>query len=290
MRGLLVFLLGAAGCIAPGMLTDGTSVSVGDHATGALRGGRRLPFRGEGYLVPKRWQDRQRNYGADELVELLARSARTVNRMQPHSLLGIADLSQRGGGGTAEHRSHRSGRDVDLLYYSTDLDGNPVTPTEMVYFTPLGASVQPAPVIGIQPEQRVPAEPSTPPPTRLDVARTWTLIKVLVTDPQVSVQWIFVGQPLVQLILQHARRQNEPAYIIERATAVMHQPSDAQSHMDHWHVRIFCPTSDRYQGCSDRGPARWLKKQMKYLDAPPDPGATLNLARLTLRPLGLFGL
>jgi penicillin-insensitive murein endopeptidase len=69
----------------------------------------------------------------------------------------------------------------------------------------------------------------------------------------------------------------------------MHQPSDAQTHMDHWHLRIFCSPSDRAQGCNDRGPARWLKKDLKYLDTPPLEDPPLNLA-LALRPLGLFGL
>jgi len=288
MRHLLLLLLlpTLASCVGPGLLTDGTSVSVGNHATGALRGGRKLPASGDGYLVPRRWQERDRSFGTDELVELLVRSSRRVARVYPRSVLGIADLSPKGGGGSPEHRSHRSGRDVDLLYYMLDEEGKPLAPSEMIFLDDKGVSVKPKLSVPTSPEQKVPT-PQPPPPERtLDVSRTWALVRALISDPSVSVQWIFIGRPLAQLLLQHARRRGEAAYLIERAEAVMHQPSDAQNHMDHWHLRVFCSPSDRYQGCQDRGPARWLKKDLKYLDTPPEP-APLNLAQLALRQLHL---
>jgi penicillin-insensitive murein DD-endopeptidase len=297
MRRLFLVVLGVAGCIGPGLLTDGTSVSVGNHATGMLRSGRRLPFHGDGYLMPRRWQDRQRNYGTDELVELLARSARRVQRMYPNSVLGVADLSPRGGGGTPEHRSHRSGRDVDLLYYVTDTDGKPIGPTEMILLDAQGQSVTPKGLsLPTHPEQKkAPPPASAPVPLRkLDIPRTWAMVRTLLTDPQVSVQWIFIGRPIADLLLQHARRRKEPEHLIEKAMMVMHQPSDAQTHMDHWHLRIFCAPSDRYLGCIDRGPARWLKKDLKYLDTP-QPVASLEAlrldrSRLVLPHLPLVGL
>lgn len=315
-RLVVVLLLVAAGCVGPGLLTDGTTVSLGTHSTGALRAGRRLPFRGEGYIVPRRWQERQRNFGTDELVELLVRSARRVHRLLPGSLLGVADLSPRGGGATPEHRSHRSGRDVDLIYYMTDLEGRPVLPTEMIYFDASGLSV-PAkrsslsthPEGGGSPggvgpegggsrgggeEERRGGETPTSSPApvrRVDIPRTWAMVRTLVTDPQVPVQWIFIGRPIAELLIQHARKSKEPDFVIERALAVMHQPSDAQNHMDHWHLRIFCAPSDRYQGCVDRGPPRWLKKDLKYLDTPhPVAPLPLDLAGLGLERHRLAGL
>jgi penicillin-insensitive murein endopeptidase len=278
-------------CVGPGLLSDGSSVSVGNHATGALRHGRRLPPRGEGYLVPRRWLDRQRSFGTDELVELLVRASRKVHRAQPGALLGVADLSPRGGGSTPEHRSHRSGRDVDLLYYALDGRGKPVVPAEMLFFDRKGAVARPATQPATPPRRGAPpppAPPEPPPdpsaPATLDLPRTWAMVRALITDPQVSVQWIFVGRPIADLLLQHARRRREPAHILERAAAVMHQPSDAQTHMDHWHVRVFCAASDRSQGCKDRGPARWMKKDLKYVDEPGEPDPPLDVAMITLRP------
>jgi len=157
-----------------------------------------------------------------------------------------------------------------------------VPPADMVPLDVKGNGIPTRSALPTHPEHRPPPAPAPGPERKLDVVRTWFMIRSLITDPKVSVQWIFVGRPLSQLLLQHARRRNEPGYIIERAEAVMHQPSDAQNHMDHWHLRLFCAPSDRYQGCIDRGPARWLKKDLKYVDSP-QPVA--QLAPVDLRAL-----
>jgi len=235
-------------------------------------------------------------------VQLLVRAARRVNRLHRNSLLGVADLSAPGGGSTPEHRSHRSGRDVDLLYYMTDAAGKPLPPTEMIFFDREGgervAASQPAAAASPSRMPRAKAErrpariPASQPALRkIDVPRTWEAVKALLTDPETSVQWIFIGEPIAKLLLQHARRRREPAYLLERAATVMHQPSDAQTHMDHWHLRIFCASSDRHQGCIDRGPSRWMKKELKYADSPAEPSPLpASVARLTLQPLRIVGL
>ena len=61
-----------AGCV-PGGLTDFSSVSVGTFNAGALRHGRRLAARGEGYIVPPLWAARDASWGTDELVGLIER-------------------------------------------------------------------------------------------------------------------------------------------------------------------------------------------------------------------------
>jgi len=292
---LVASALVLAGCVGPGLLTDGSSVSHGTTSTGALREGVVLPARGDGYYIPKRWRERKRNYGTDELVQLLVRVARRVEGAHRGSLLGVADLSPRGGGPTPEHKSHRSGRDVDLVFFQLDEKGKPARPEEMVEFDKDGNRVvtaasqptgQPAPQSGAE----ATSQPTEPPPIRkLDLDRNWTLVRSLVLDPKVSVQWIFIGRPISRLLLSHARRKKEPSYVIERAATVMHH---AHAHMDHLHVRVFCAVSDRGLGCRDRGPARWLKKEIKYVDAPPPPAPSAArglLARLVLRPFRLLG-
>ncbi len=290
---LLLIVAGCGSCVGPGLLTDGSTVSVGTQSRGALRHGSRLAFHGDGYMVPKRWRDRRRNYGTDELVQLLVRTARRVKKGNRSAILGIADLSPRGGGPTPEHRSHWSGRDVDLLLYATDLKGAAIRPAAMLVFDANGMVVVPAtqpaanhtggqPAVGMghqtagkltstkaTPTAGDPASPSPVAGAKLDLASNWALIKALVTDPAISVQWIFVGRAITRLLLKHARRTGEPEHIIRRAMAVMHQPSDAQTHMDHMHVRIFCSRSDRHLGCQHWGPSRWLKKKIKYLYLPP---------------------
>ena len=295
------------GCVGPGMLTDGTSVSVGTTSKGALRNGSTLPFSGDGYVIPRRWKERGRNHGTEELITLLVRSARKVNRAHRGGVLGVADLSAPGGGPTAEHRSHYSGRDVDLIFYAADLQGKALIPQAMRYFNREGMMVVPGlqaakppgvrPVVVSPPSPPSPAAPSSPTaptaptPRRLDIARNWSLVKALVTDSQVPVQWIFVGRPIVRMLLSYAKRKREPKYIIERAASVLHQPSDSNTHMDHYHVRIFCSLPDRRLGCVDHGPRRWFKKDIKYIDAPlRSPPLPSGLAHLALKNLRLRGL
>ncbi|MBW2735883.1 MAG: penicillin-insensitive murein endopeptidase, partial [Deltaproteobacteria bacterium] len=287
------------GCIGPGMLTDGSSVSSGSHSRGVLRHPSALPFRGLGYDMPPTWRARQRNFGTDELVRLLERVALRVRREKPGGVLGVADLSPLGGGQTPQHHSHHSGRDVDLIPYATDLKGKPLPPVAMVHFDGDGMSVPPTasapsstptsktapktnePVAEKMKSESSPASaPAGPPlhPRRFDVARNWALIKALVTDPEIPVQWIFIGRKLNKLLIRYARRKREPPTLIIRALRVMRQPGDASPHTDHFHVRIFCAPSDRGLGCDDRGPSRWFKKTIKYRDAPPHPQPLGDLA------------
>ena len=287
---VLILILACTSCVGPGLLTDGTSVSVGTHSRGVLRHGVTIPFSGDGYVMPRRWRERRRNYGSEGLVQLLVRAARRVQREYPGGTLGVADLSPMGGGSTAEHRSHHNGRDVDLLLYLTDLKGRPRVPTAMLYLDKQGLTVEPE-----EKEAAAAKEPGQqPPPTveerkKLDLERNWALVRALVTDPKVPVQWIFIGKPISRLLLAHARRIKEPEALIVRAATLMHQPSDSLSHMDHYHVRIYCSLADRHLGCLDGGPQRWFKKDLKYIDEPPrQVEVPPALANLKLSPVPLF--
>lgn len=297
--------LGATACVGPGLLTDGTSVSFGTHGNGVLRDGALLPFVGEGYLVPDRWKARRRNFGTDELVRLVRRTASRVQRVHRRSQLGVADLSPRGGGPTPEHGSHRSGRDVDLIYYSVDEHRRPLPPTEMVRF---GADRRGRPARDGGPAKAAATKPATPdtlpterpsadgqpgaepaidPTSRyLDVARNWSMIRALLTDAEVPIQWIFMARRIQRILLRYARRKRVHPALIARAAAVLRQPHDGGVHDDHIHVRIFCPVSDRHLGCIDRGPPRWMKKHIKYLDQPsPHPPLPPGLRPLRLGPM-----
>jgi penicillin-insensitive murein DD-endopeptidase len=256
----LFVLVAAVGCAGPGLLTDGTSVSVGSHARGLLRRGRRLPPEGEGYRIPGAWKVRQSNYGTDELVGAVVHAARRVARERPGGMLGVADLSLKGGAESSKHRSHLSGRDVDLHFYSTDAKGMPLPPPELYLErygaggVGLGASDAPPPGEGA----------IAGPPRRFDAARNWLLVRALLEDATAEVQWIFVATPLEERLLAYAQAAGEPPALIEQASLVLHQPLDSSGHNDHFHVRLYCAPGDRALGCQDRGPARWRKKLLKY--------------------------
>lgn len=78
----------------------------------------------------------------------------------------------------------------------------------------------------------------------------------MLSDPTVEVQWIFIHRALAERLLEQALAQHEDLAVIARAAAVLHQPSDAQPHDDHMHVRVYCAAWNRSRGCVDKGPAR----------------------------------
>jgi penicillin-insensitive murein endopeptidase len=188
------------------------------------------------------------------------RAARQVARAHPGATLGVADLSRRGGGESPEHRSHHTGRDADLHFFSVDDAGKPLPPPSIV-MERYGAN-------GVALPSEVPppvGETVVAGPTRrFDAQRNWMLVRALIEDPVADVQWLFVASSLEERMLAYAQAAGEPPWLITQASEVMHQPLDSAGHNDHLHVRVYCSPDDRAQGCVDRGPSRWYKKLLKY--------------------------
>jgi penicillin-insensitive murein endopeptidase len=223
----------ASGCAQLGMIGDGTSVSVGWTSDGRTVDPARLPDAGDGFWTPPTWRLRGARYGADELVDLIAAVGRRLAARDPRARLAVADLSSRRGGDVDHHASHESGRDVDLLLFYTDLAGRPIASDTMIVLDPAGFGIGAA--------------------VKLDVARSWAVIRALVTAREAEVQRIFFSEPLIQLVLDHARATGESDAVVQRARDLLRQPSDSAPHDDHMHVRIFCPAADIAYGCVDTG-------------------------------------
>jgi penicillin-insensitive murein endopeptidase len=239
-----VVCLTVAGCAGHGVVSDGSSLSYGQGNEGILTGGVQLPESGDGYWVPPRWRQRGNIYGTEEIVTMIVRVGRRLQRELPDSPpFGVADLSPPGGGPSRFHRSHQTGRDVDVLFFMTDANGKPVPSTAMVKLDEDGVDAA---------------------GRRFDVARNWALVRALIEEPSVEIQYIFVYEPLEMKLLEYARDQGEPNGVVEFASYVLHQPSDSAPHDDHFHVRVHCAPEDRLLGCSDRGLIRWKKKGYKY--------------------------
>ena len=98
-------------------------------------------------------------------------------------------------------------------------------------------------------------------------SRNWALVKALLSDPSVEVQWIFVHRALADLMLREGPTSSDDPALVARAAALFHQPSDAQAHDDHMHVRVYCSPHDRAIGCVDRGPARGVREQLARAQA-----------------------
>lgn len=248
MRAVLV-VLGLAGCAELGVVSDGTSISVGKASRGYLIDAARLPDQGEGFTTREVWQQRNNRYGTDELIDLVTGAARRMSTRVKDVKLVVADLSGRGGGGAFQfHRSHQSGRDADFVYYMRDAEGKPFEADAMHVFDGKGRARDKT---GLT----------------VDVPRTWMLVKELVEAPEAPVQYIFMYEPIAQLLLEHAARIGEPETVIALVRKALKQPGDSARHDDHMHLRIYCSEADKAYGCVDYGPMEMLAERQARTEA-----------------------
>jgi penicillin-insensitive murein endopeptidase len=221
---------------------------VGWPHNGVQTGAIELPDSGEGFV---RYRSSGGYYwGQPALVEGIREAARRVKSELPEGPpLVVGDLSAQFGGRIARHYSHRSGRDVDLLWFVTTLDG---TPIQNSCFVPVGER-------GVG---RIPGRGDV----RLDIEREWRLIRALLTSPHVEVQWLYASSLVKGLVLEHALALGESPELIARAETVLQEPLDGLPHDDHLHLRIACPLASRSRGCAGGGP------DWSVLDAEEPPG------------------
>lgn len=131
----------------------------------------------------------------------------------------VHDLSLPHGGPIADHRSHQSGRDVDVAYYRRACRRSSVC-----YFHATR-------------------------PQDLDVARQWRLFRVWLEAGVVDA--IFVDYPLEEVLYEEARRQGATRDELERWFQYPRGPGHPagvirhfRNHADHFHVRFRCPDGD----------------------------------------------
>jgi len=229
-----------SGCFnTPTPLAPGLHGTVGVPNRGVLTEAEELPVRGPGFV---RYRPHSTHYfGRPRLVHALQNAAASVAQLAPGGApLSIGDLSAKTGGRIPGHDSHRSGRDVDLLFLVT---------------TPAGASVPSPGFVRFEGDglARVPDSPNY---VRIDIDRQWLLLRSLLTSPEIGVQFMFVCRELEALLIDHARALGEPDALVLRAETVMLEPSDSLRHDDHVHLRIACSPEEAVAGCSGGGP-RW---------------------------------
>ena len=231
--GALTLML--TGCPQYGIIDDGTSVSFGPANEGMLLRPARLPARGEGFEIPRRWRNRGLNYGTDEMIAFLVETARRVRAELPGVSMQIADISWPHGGPSRWHRSHQSGRDVDILFIVRNSRGRVVELEDMIHFRANGTAV-------------IELAEGGQKKLYFDVERNWVLIRNLIDNPVAEVQYIFVYDPLKQLLLDHARDIGEPEELVLAAGHLLRQPTFSAPHDDHFHARIYCAPTDRDVG------------------------------------------
>jgi penicillin-insensitive murein endopeptidase len=152
----------------------------------------------------------------------------------------IGDLSARQGGKISGHNSHRTGRDVDLLWYVT---------------TPAGAPMRNPGFVRVESDGLARVH-ETGEYVRLDVERNWALVRELLNDEEAMVQWMFVSREVEALLVDYARARERDLSLIWHAQTVMLQPGDSAPHDDHIHLRLACAPHETVLGCEGGGP-RW---------------------------------
>jgi penicillin-insensitive murein endopeptidase len=208
---------------------------LGRCTRGRLVDSRRLPERGKGWRIPETWLKRGLSFGTPALVDLIAKVARRVRAERPGSTLYVADLSFPRGGRSAWHRTHREGRDVDLLFYAIDRRGRQAPPPEQMI--PFDAD-------GLSPDGEL----------AFDLERNWSLIRALVQDKRVDK--IFVAPWVETLILGWAQAHERSDTLVARAAQVLSTPGAVEPHDDHFHVRVACVSPTVIRNKARSGAAR----------------------------------
>ncbi|MFO0677401.1 MAG: penicillin-insensitive murein endopeptidase [Polyangiaceae bacterium] len=250
----------ASGCArVPSPLTPNVAGSVGLPHRGVLTGAERMPSSGPGFRFLR---DDDRHFATPRFARVLARAASRVDSLRPGATLVLGDLSRKDGGRLLPHLSHRSGRDADLVFYATTVDGAPVVAPDFVHYGRDGLAWDPS-------KKRF---------LRLDVEREWLLVKTLLEDPEAEVQWLFVSRDVRALLLEWAVARGEPTETLYRAAESMVQPEPGGVHDDHVHVRVACSREEWERGCERSGPLRpWSTSGPAFEEPPSDEELALSL-------------
>ncbi|HSN81486.1 MAG TPA: penicillin-insensitive murein endopeptidase [Polyangiales bacterium] len=234
------------------------STSLGNPNDGALRGGVPLPLHAPGIRFnPER--DPRARHGTVEVVRALVQSGARVDRELGGLPVTINDLSYERGGPLPRHRSHQSGRDVDVFFYQLGPDGKPIESVG-AFFDPQGNGV----------DFRDLADPSDDVPLTLDIPRTWLFLQALIEDERAQLQHIYVAEHLRALLLEYANARDVPPTTRARFEDMTCQP--AYPHDDHFHFRFFCTPDDIERGCRDSAPMYpWHLKKLKEAGVTPRP-------------------
>jgi murein endopeptidase len=172
------------------------------------------------------------SFALPNLLSVLSRAARIVARKFPGSVLEIGELSRKDGGRITSHLSHQSGRDADVGFYLTDLDGAPIRAPRFLRCDGRG-------------------DGRDDPTVLFDDQRNWEFVRALLEDPNEEVRQIFIYAPLRARLLAYAAKVNAPRLLRAKAAAAMMQPVNALPHDDHFHIRISCPFDQIERGCAD---------------------------------------
>lgn len=175
-------------------------VSIGFTNAGRLINGVPFPTGGNWVVV-----DPEGSFGTQETIDFVLAAMHQVEERFPNTpALRINHLAKKNGGHLRPHRSHQSGRDIDVGFYYPTADPIRVKARE----------------------------------NHIDVARNWAFIRAVITET--DVQFILVDRRVQKVLRAHAESIGENRQWVESLFGgsepmIRH----ARGHRDHFHVRFF---------------------------------------------------
>lgn len=178
------------------------TISVGFTDAGRLINAEPFPATGGPWVVV----DPPKTYGTHETIEFLTSVFRAVDKQFPGGPPArVNHISAKDGGWVRPHRSHQSGRDVDIGFYYKEMPGARVRDRSRY----------------------------------MDLARNWALIRNIVA--MTDVQLILVDRSIQRVLYNYALSQGENRAWLDTlfhagaASILKH----ARHHRDHFHVRFY---------------------------------------------------
>lgn len=190
------------------------SESVGSPTCGRLINGRVLQPH-PAFII----RNPERSFGTEETLRHIHAAFDAVRERHPRAnIVRVHDLSLPEGGPIDDHRSHQSGRDVDIVYYQRDCPGG-VCPLRPVL------------------------------PRQLALGPQWTLLEHWLRAG--VARRIYIDYGLQEVLFNYARRHGASRSDLDRwfqyprgrsvsEGVIRHFPN----HFDHVHVRFVCPDGD----------------------------------------------
>lgn len=190
------------------------SKSVGSPSAGRLIKGQVLP-KHPGYVIRRP----KAAWGTEETVHHIVGAFQQLKKRFPKApKLRVHDLSYKGGGRMFGHRSHQSGRDVDISYFQKSCES------------------------GVCPFRRSG-------PGSIDAKHNWALLKHWLDDEVLEA--VFIDYKLQKTLYREAKRNGATKAELGRwfqyprgASGVSGIIRHFPKHADHMHVRFACHGSD----------------------------------------------
>ncbi|MBN2801453.1 MAG: penicillin-insensitive murein endopeptidase [Deltaproteobacteria bacterium] len=177
-----------------------------------------------------------RHAGTPQLVEMLKSASLEMDK-QFGVKLTVGDMSAPLGGKISGHKSHRTGLDGDIAFFIIDTGKKVINGNLNDKFDRFGVSLNKNGKVMM-----------------FDYEKNWALVETLINDTRWRVQWIFVSSGVKSAMLKWALINKKDIDTVYRASYILHQPKGADPHMDHFHVRIYCPQNKTQNGCTQLPP------------------------------------